>query len=123
MRGRGLRLLRALHERGGVVWEAGVPGLLTPEDPDVACMLHEDRQTLLAVLRRAAVFRRQLLVQTLDPFLRFRDPRWTAEGCPSCGGKAGEHEFLRCDLCALGVELALAAPAGAEQPAPREHVP
>ena len=123
MRVRGLRVLHALHEQGAVTWYDGAPELLLPEDPDVARIVQEDAQTICAVLRRAAAFRQQLTVLSSEPFLRFRAPKWTVEGCPSCGGKVTEHEFLRCGLCALGAELALAAPEGAPQLAPREHVP
>lgn len=115
VRARGLHVLKALHEQGAVAWEGGVPRLLVPDDPAVARMVLEDRQTIEAVLRRAAAFHRQLTEPSCGPLVRFRDPRWTAEGCPSCGGKIAEHEFLRCGLCALGVELALTAPEEAER--------
>lgn len=119
MRKRGLALLRTLHEQGRVTWEDATPGLLVPDEPEVARAVREDLRTIQAVLRRAAAFRQQLATSSPEPFVRFRDPRWTAEGCPSCGGKIGEHEFLRCSLCALGVELALVAPAEAERPVRR----
>lgn len=122
MRARGLCLLRAFHERGAVTWEEGVPALSVPDDPELTRTVHEDLQTIRAVLRRAVAFRRQLLTRSAEPFLRYRAPKWTAEGCPSCGGKVAEHEFLRCGLCALAAELALAAPAQAQQPAQEEQV-
>ena len=119
MRARGLRVLRALHERGAVTWCADAVELLLPEDPDAARIVHEDAQTIWAVLRRAAGFRQQLLSPSTEPFLRYRVQKGTAEGCPSCGRRMTEHEFLRCDLCALGAELALATPSPPGSGAPR----
>jgi hypothetical protein len=68
--------------------------------------VREDRRTIDAVLRRAEVFAKQLATSSPDPFVRFRKPRRTEEGCPSCGGEIREHD-LRCDLCAVAVKLAL----------------
>lgn len=116
MRTRGLSFLRGLLHEGAVIWQAGVPGICVPEDdPELVQMVREDLQTIMAVLRRAEVFRRQLGTASVEPFLRFRHWKWTAEACTSCGGRVTEHEFLRCDLCALGVDLALAG----LEPAPR----
>ncbi len=111
MRVRGIHLLETFHRQGRVTWEDGVPGVLVPNDPDVARMVREDLRTIQAVLRRAAAFRRQLSAPSPDPFVRFREPRWCPPGtCPCCGAKIGEHEFLRCGLCALAVEITLAGP-------------
>jgi hypothetical protein len=108
MRARGVALLKALHEQGDVIWQNGVPRLVDhPKvDAGVALMLRRDRQTIQAILRRAAVFAEQLAIASPDPFVRLRDPKWTAEGCPSCGGPIREHE-LRCELCSLAAALAL----------------
>jgi hypothetical protein len=106
MRTRGLATLRLLSPT--VVWEKdGRCKVDVP--PEIARQVREDRATMLAVLRRAAVFYHQLATPSADPFVRLRAPRkWTAKGsCPSCGGELTEKETLRCDLCALGVELAL----------------
>lgn len=104
MRKRGLATIRDLSTRGLVRWEPDGPRLKVP--PEHAQSLWQDRRTIKAVLRRAAVFAEQLATASPNPFVRFRDPRWTAEGCPSCGGPVREHD-LRCDLCALAVALAL----------------
>ncbi|OGC01447.1 MAG: hypothetical protein A3G35_10975 [candidate division NC10 bacterium RIFCSPLOWO2_12_FULL_66_18] len=105
MRARGLATVQHLAVRGLLTWEDGAP---RPRGipPELAQSVQEDRRTIEAVLRRAAVFSRQLATASLDPFVRFRDPKWTAEGCPSCGGPVGEHK-LRCELCAVAVSLAL----------------
>ena len=115
MRACGLAIVRHALEHGFIGWQGGVPRLLLSRDEITAHALRPHWQTIQAVLRRASAFRRQLTAPGTEPFVRFRDPRWTAEGCPSCGGKVGEHEFLRCDLCTLGAGLALAAPEEAEQ--------
>ncbi len=105
MRSRGLDTVQRLAACGLLTWENGAPRpRLVP--PDLARSLREDRRTIEAVLRRAAVFAEQLATSSPDPFVRFRDPKWTAEGCPSCGGPVGEED-LRCSLCGLAVALAL----------------
>jgi hypothetical protein len=105
MRVRGLATVQHLAARGLLAWEDGTPRL--PVIPsELAQSVREDRRTIEAVLRRAQVFAKQLATASLDPFVRFRDPKWTADGCPSCGAPVGEYE-LRCDLCALAVALAL----------------
>lgn len=104
MRARGLATVRELSARGLLTWGPDGPRLAVP--PDLAPVVREDRRTIEAVLRRVAVFSRQLATPSPDPFVRLRDPKWTAEGCPSCGAPLGEHE-LRCELCALAVALAL----------------
>lgn len=76
------------------------------DPPEFSESWKHDRNTIAAVLRRAAMFARQLAVPSSDPFVRLRDPKWTAEGCPSCGGPVREHD-LRCELCALAARLAL----------------
>jgi len=108
MRARGLALLKALHDQGDVIWHDGAFRLVDAPKVDgaVAAMLRQDQQTIQAVLRRATVFVRQLAVPSPDPFVRLRDPKWTAEGCPACGSPVADHE-LRCELCALAVALAL----------------
>jgi len=108
MRARGLALLRALHDQGDVVWHDGAFRLVDAPKVDrgVAAMLRQDRQTIQAVLRRATVFTRQLAIPSPDPFVRLRDPKWTAEGCPACGSPMGEHE-LRCALCTVAMALIL----------------
>ncbi len=105
MRSRGLDTVQRLAARGLLTWEQGAPKPCQIP-PELARSAREDRRTIEAVLRRAAVFARQLATASLDPFVSFRDPKWTAEGCPSCGGPIREHE-PRCELCALAVTLAL----------------
>lgn len=105
MRARGLATVQTLAARGLVSWEDGTPRpCLIP--PELAQSIREDRRTIEAVLRRAAVFAKQLATASPDPFVRLRDPKWTADGCPSCGGQIREHD-LRCELCVLAVALAL----------------
>jgi len=105
MRARGLATVQHLAARGMLTWENGAPGL--PVVPsELAQSVREDRRTIEAVLRRAAVFTKQLATASPDPFVRLRDPQWTADGCPSCGGPVREHD-LRCELCAVAVALAL----------------
>ncbi len=105
MRARGLDTIQLLAARGLLTWENGAPRpRVVP--PELAQSLREDRRTIEAVLRRAAIFSKQLATASPDPFVRFRDPKWTHEGCPSCGGPLKEHD-LRCDLCTLAVALAL----------------
>lgn len=94
MRARGLATVQHLAARGLLTWQDGAPRL--PMIPsELAQSLREDRRTIEAVLRRAAVFAKQLATASPDPFVRFRDPKWTAEGCPSCGGPVGEQTCLR----------------------------
>ena len=110
MRARALATLRDLAAEGRVQWAPdGRPRLCVP--PDRAATVRQDGQTILAVLRRAALFARQLATPGPDPWCRYRDPKWTAEGCPCCGGPVSEHE-LRCGLCAVAVALDLEAPGG-----------
>lgn len=104
MRERGLATIRDLSTRGLLRWELGGARFDVP--PDMLPVVRQDRRTIEAVLRRASVFSRQLSTAGPDPFVRLRDPKWTAEGCPSCGAAIGEDE-LRCGLCALAAELAL----------------
>lgn len=108
MRARGLAIAWAALEQDCIEWADGSPRLRVLDDPDLLRILHEDQQTIRAIWRRAATFARRLAVPSTDPFLRYRDPRWCAGGCPSCGARIGEHE-LRCDLCALAAEMALRA--------------
>lgn len=116
MRACGLAILKHGAEHGFLLWEAGVPRLLLSEDVDTVRTVRPHWSTIAAVLRRAEAFRAQLRQGGPDPFLRYRDARWCPPGtCPSCGGKVGEHEFLRCGLCALAVEIALAAPPDPER--------
>jgi hypothetical protein len=105
VRARGLATVEHLAARGFLSWEDGAPRVsVIPSE--LIRSIREDRRTIEAVLRRAAAFSRQLSTASADPFVRLRDPKWTAEGCPSCGGLVREHE-LRCELCALAVALAL----------------
>ncbi len=104
MRARGLATVCDLFARGLLVWEVDGPRLKVP--PDLAPVVSQDRRTIDAVLRRAAVFSRQMAITSVDPFVRLRDPKWTTDGCPSCGASIGEHD-LRCDLCSVAVTLAL----------------
>lgn len=105
MRARGIATLLELQGRGLLRWEPdGRPTVQVP--PELAPSVRQDRRTIQAVLRRAQVFAHQLAVPGVDPFVRFRDPKWTAEGCPSCGAPVAEHD-LRCGLCAVAVTLVL----------------
>jgi hypothetical protein len=97
--------VRTLAARGLLTWEGGALGF-REIPPELSESWKYDRNTVQAVLRRAALFAQQLSTLSPDPFVHFRDPKWTAEGCPSCGGPIGEHE-LRCQLCSLAAELAL----------------
>lgn len=105
MRARGLATVEHLAAHGLLTWENGA---LSPRlvPSDFAQSLRQDRRTIEAVLRRVSVFSRQLSTAGPDPFVRLRDPKWTAEGCSSCGAPIGEDE-LRCELCTLAAELAL----------------
>ena len=105
MRARGLATVATLAARGLLAWNNGVPALRAIP-PEFSESWKYDHNTIGAVLRRAEVFARQLATASPDPFIRFRDPKWTAEGCPSCGGSVREHE-LRCGLCSLAAALAL----------------
>lgn len=102
MRARGLATLQHLAARGLLAWAPRLPVIPS----ELARSIREDRRTIEAVLRRAAVFAKQLATASVDPFVRLWDPKWTAEGCPSCGGPVREDD-LRCSLCALAVALAL----------------
>jgi hypothetical protein len=105
MRARGLATVEHLAARGFLSWEDGAPRVsIIPSE--LIKSIREDRRTIEAVLRRAAVFAKQLGTASVDPFVRFRDPKWTGGGCPSCGGEVREHE-LRCGMCSLAVALAL----------------
>ncbi len=106
MRSCGLAIVRHAHEHGFLIWDVGMPRLSLSPDPVTMDVVRPHWNTIRAVLRRAEAFRRQLSTPSPDPFVRFRDPKWTAEGCPSCGGSMRAHE-LRCALCALAVTLAL----------------
>lgn len=109
MRACGLAIVKHGLDHGFIAWEAGVPRLLLADDAATRATVRPHWSTIAAVLRRAGTFRRQLAIPGPKPFVRFRESRWTAEGCPSCGGKVGEHE-LRCGLCSLAAEIVLAAP-------------
>ena len=104
MRARGLALVRDLAARGLLTWDNGMPRLRVSSD--FAEIVRQDRRTIDAVLRRVAVFAQQLATASLDPFVRLRDPKWTEAGCPSCGATVREGE-MRCELCAVAVDLAL----------------
>lgn len=54
----------------------------------------EDRPTMLAVLRRATVFKQQLAVLSGSPFVELRGSSRADRfgGCPSCGGKITTHK-------------------------------
>ena len=104
MRVRGLDTVQRLAACGLLTW--GPDGLRLDVPPDLAPMVRQDRRTIEAVLRRAAVFAKQLASASPDPFVRLRDPQWTVDGCPSCGGPVRDHD-LRCELCTLAVTLAL----------------
>jgi hypothetical protein len=105
LRARGLATVRTLTARGLLTWEEGAV-LFREIPPDLAESWKYDQNTIQAVLGRGALLIRQLLIPSTDPFVRLRDPKWTAEGCPSCGAPIGEHD-LRCELCALAATLAL----------------
>lgn len=120
MRVRGLGLVREALGRGAVIWTEGVPRLRLSPDPETQRAVREDRQTIEAVMRRAAAFAQQLQEPSPDPFLRFRDPKWCAGGCPSCGVPVPEHQWLRCDLCAAAAELVLHADPAVGPSAQRE---
>ncbi len=117
MRVAGLAIVQHAIDHGFITWQPdGTVHLHLSTDADTIEAARPHRQTIGAILRRAAAFHRQLATPHPEPFCRFREPRWCQpETCPSCGGPVAEHEFLRCDLCALGVELALAAPKEAER--------
>ena len=105
MRARGLATVRPLAARGLLIWEGGALGF-REFPPELSESWKYDRNTIQAVLRQAALFPQQLSTPSPDPFVRFRDPKWTAEGCPSCGGPVREYD-LRCELCACALTLVL----------------
>ncbi len=118
MRAAGLVIVEHALAHGCIRWapDGRTVDLYLSNDADTIQAARPHRQTIEAVLRRAVAFHRQLSIPHPEPFCRFREVRWCQAGtCPSCGGPVGEHEFLRCDLCALGVALALAAPKEVER--------
>lgn len=111
MRAAGLAIVEHAAVHGFLVWEGGIPRLMLSDDTITLRTVRSHWQTIQAVLRRAEAFGRQLASPGPDPFCRYRESRWCPPGtCPSCGGKTGEYEFLRCDLCAVAMQLALVAP-------------
>lgn len=119
MRVRGLATLRTLLQQGEVYVDlkSGQFFVYEPSDRQALRAFKEDSSTIAAVLRRAAVFRTQLETTSAEPFLCLR-PGFSADRCPACGGPSTrcpscgssvEAEALRCDLCAVGAEMALAA--------------
>lgn len=118
MRQRGLATLRTLFEQGELYLnlKTGAFFVYEPEKREAARAFREDWNTIAAVLRRAGAFRAQLNTASPQPFLCLR-PGVASDRCPACGGPSCrcqscgspvEPEALRCDLCALGAELALA---------------
>lgn len=106
-----LALTEALAQGGQVVWDAPKPRLLVP--PGFRSKVEAHRETVREVLRRAAIFREQAFafIQGGQALPLLTLPEYGGEiggGCISCGAAAAPGSS-RCPICALAVELALAA--------------
>ncbi len=98
----------ALREGGIIDWSTPGRPILKGVHPELAAHLREHREVLREILRRAAVFREQVLLFLRGggtvPLLALSE--CPEGGCISCGG-ALEGNAYRCRPCIVAVEIAL----------------